>query len=388
MTEIKRRDKKNVYKESTIIERCIKNKLQDRPLKIAFVDIDSTLAGHPTVTKKAREKLEALDYILVFATARTEEMVMSKSAYEKSVELGFIRPKPRLAKRRDKYSYVDPKIHSANLVDPDVIIGSTGTQILLKQTDGGFGKDNSFEEQFELSSRKWRKTAFDLIDQIDPEKQYIQIAPIESQEYYNQRKTNVYPTSYRVKVIFQTVKEKIRFLEVVEAKEYAKQFGFTDDSHPEKNYFSLYIMPHKASKRYAVEHVVNNIVKQLQISLKEHKINKSDLQVLLAGDSYPDLNMLLYGASGTRATAIAVGGSRLTQVLTHESMHTYAGENMKRFKKNLTICNGEKGHYSFIDIETQQPHVRNIIFGDYAFPKTIGPETILAYLERFSLKKK
>jgi hydroxymethylpyrimidine pyrophosphatase-like HAD family hydrolase len=380
MTKIKTRKRKNVYAQSSIIAKCIKNKHQDKPLKIAFVDIDATLAGHPTVTKKAREKLEALDYVLVFTTARTEEMVMSKSAYEKSTALGFTRPKPRLAKKRGKYTYVDPKVYSANLVDPDVIIGSTGTQILIKQPEGGFRKDHSFEEQFNIPSRTWRRTVFDFIDKIDPEKGYIRLAPIESQKYYNQRKTNIYPTPYRVKIMFQTVKEKIKFLEAVKAEKQAKQFNFIDDSHPEKNQFLLYITPRKASKRYAVEHVVNNILKQLQISLENHTIKKSDLQVLLAGDSYPDLNMLFYGASGTKATAIAVGGSRLTHVLTHESLHIYAGENMKHFKKNLKIRKGGKGHYSFTD--------RNIIFGDYAFPKTIGPETILAYLDKFTLNNK
>src|SRR6266480_4472537 len=367
----------NMYTHSTIIKKLMHRKSLSKPLKIAFVDIDATFTGHSTVTRKARVKLEELGYALVFVTARTEEMVMSQDEYQKSLQLGCIRPKPFLKKQQNIYTYVDPKVHNTNLVDPDIIIGSTGTQILVKQISGGYAPDVSFEKQFVFSPRIWREKVLKFIHMIDPEETFVHLAPIESEKNYREQKTNVFPPAYRVMLFFKNLAGKIYFLQEIEKRKHTDTFlsllNFIDDSHPEKEEFITYITPHKTSKRFAVEHVVDHIIKQTHIQ-------KSELHVLLAGDSFPDLTMLLYGAIGTKATAIAVGGSRLTQVLTHESNHMYAGENMFLHKKKLKIQKGKTGHYNFTTIiEKETIHIRNIIFGDQAFPKTKGPETILAY---------
>lgn len=387
-----------VYDQSSILQKLIKQKIYGRHLKIAFVDIDSTLTGHTTVTKKTRIKLEKLGYAVVFVTARTEEMVMSKSEYEKSLTLGLRRPKPLLGRYNGKHVYIDPKEVNTNLVDPDIIIGSTGTQIVVKQIYGGYSNDLSFESQFKIISPLWRKNVLEIIKQIDPQEQFAKLALFENENMYYAGKTNIFPPRYRIQLNFDSLEGKIHFLQEMEKRNLLQSMQSSkpktpisslriiDDSHPDKNQFLIYITPAIAYKGSAVEHVVDNLCRVLRKTLYKSRIKRSDIHVLLAGDSYPDLTMLLYGATGTKATAIVVGGSRLTRVLTHESMDIYAGENIRSLKKQLKITVGKVGHYNFqTNIDNDEVHIRNVIFGDSAFPKTKGPETILAFLEQLKI---
>ncbi len=386
------------YEQSTILQKLIRQKTLNKPLKIAFVDIDATLTGHPTVTKKTRAKLEKLGYAVVFVTARTEEMVMSEKEYQKSLTFGFNRPKPLLRRKFGKWTYVAPEKANINLVDPDIIIGSTGTQILVKHITGGYTNDRSFESQFKMNSNEWRKNVLKIIHEIDPHHEFMKLAPFENEQNYYNHKTNIFPPSYRVQILFTDLAAKIKFLQKMEKLNLKQSINkgknilptsslrIIDDSHPEKKTFLIYITPAIAYKGSAVEHVVNNLCKTLRKALQNNHIKRSDIHVLLAGDSYPDLTMLLYGASGTKATAIVVGGSRLTRVLTHESMDIYAGENIRSLKKKLKVSADKVGHYNFrTTLENDEIQIRNVIFGDSAFPKTKGPETILAFLEQLKL---
>lgn len=390
----------SVYNNSQVIKKLIASNSTKKPLKIAFVDIDATLTGQPTVTKKARETLEALGYALVFVTARTEEMVMSRQQYEKSRKLGFTRPRPRLSLHKGKRTYIDPKFVDCNLVDPDIIIGSTGTEILVRQSDGGYKRDTSFTQQFHSESSVWRKKVIQLLREIDPTESFLTLAPIEYEENYKSRKTDIFPSEYRIKINFKNIDGKIKFLQEMEKRNVIQSIHHVksgpiqpsslrviDDSHSEMEDYTLYLTPAKAYKGGAVDHTVDNICKSLRFCLQSTKITRADLNVILAGDSYPDLTMLLYGASGTKATAIVVGGSRLTRILTHASLHMYAGENISSLKKKLRLNVNKAGHYNFqTTLQDNEVHIRNIIFGDHAFPKTKGPETILAYLNEYHSK--
>lgn len=370
----------NIYSQSEIIKKLINNYICGKPLKIAFIDIDSTLSGHTLVAKKTRAQLEEHGYEIVFVTGRTEELVMSKQAYIASRQLGFSRPRPRIGNHNGKRFYVDPAKSYPSLVDPAIIIGSTGTQVLVKQICGGYQIDKLF--QFDINPKKWRKAVLKIIQEIDPRKSFSKLSSIEFPQNYQKRKTNVYPPLYRIDLNFYNLDGKLKFLQEIE-KRFPPSLQLTDNSYPEKGIYGISITPIGGFKGGAVNHVVNNICRSLKEKIPYGNIQRADLHVVLAGDSYPDLSMLFHGAFGTNATAIVVGGSRLSKALTHETNHMYAGEDIFSLKCKLKNLDIGEGIYHFITniFEKKSSFIRKVIVGDYAFPKTKGPETILACLQ-------
>lgn len=377
---------KNPYKKSAIHKKLLTQLRKGNSAKIAFLDIDTTLTGDLAAIKKTRERLEELGYALVFVTSRTEEMVMSKKEYKKSFKLGFSRPKPNIKRARNgKYTYKDPAAIDPLLVDPDIIIGSTGTQIIVRQENGGYIPDNTFTTQFALDSISWREKVFKTISLIDPYFSLAHIAPIEFVENYDSKKTDVYPPFYRIKVVFNSMKAKATFLLLLKTitpfittkhiKGSKSWLRVIDDSNPKKNKYSIFFTPNAGYKGNAVNHVVESIC------LTSKRIIKNKIEVILAGDSYPDVAMLFYGAQETNATAILVGGSRLSKIFVDRTVDSYCGEDISYIKQQLCILTNKVGHYQFNE-NKNSISLRSIIIGDKAYPQTKGAQTILAYLNR------
>ncbi|HEX8965910.1 MAG TPA: hypothetical protein VF820_05760 [Patescibacteria group bacterium] len=379
---------KNAYKESLLFKKLLQRKNAHKPLKIAFLDIDSTLTGDEKSIKQTKIQLKKMGYQLVFVTARTEEMVMSEIEYKKSKQLGFSRPKPYVSLKNGKYVYKDPAKENNNFVNPDIIIGSTGTQILIKQSQGGYIADTSFEKLFGVSSKCWREQTKKIIAQADPKKR-AKFATIEFEESYKNHISDIYPPKYRIKLLFKSILDKKTFISNIkkiistsyitrkESRFEKSGIRIIDESNTLHNKFAIYITPALGNKGNAVNHVVTNICQYL-------KISQDDIHVILAGDSYPDLAMLFYGAKGTNATAILVGGSRLSNILITKEINEYAGEDLSLFKNNMQKHKEKIGYFYFTE-NLHEIYNRNIVIGDLAYPHTKGPATLLAFLNQ-SLK--
>src|SRR5437868_2581772 len=52
--------------------------------RVAMLDIDGTLTGNPHVADRVRAMLERGGYVVTFNTSRTEEMLMTRGAYDAS----------------------------------------------------------------------------------------------------------------------------------------------------------------------------------------------------------------------------------------------------------------------------------------------------------------
>lgn len=385
----------DVYTNSTIIKKTFKKILSH--FRLAFLDIDFTLSANTSRLPYMRKRFEQLDYGIVFVTARTEEMVMSKKAYKKSLKHGFSRPEPHIKKRNGEYYYIDPKKINPDLVDPDIIIGSTGTEIYIKQLSGAYLCDTSFRQKHTKISSIWRDMVMEILFEIDPQQEHLHLSKIEYAENYLNHTTDIFPPQFRIQMFFDTVSEKSWFLKELNKRNllhtmfYRKSsslFRVIDDSNEENNKIAMYITPPRGSKSSAVEHVVN----QLERTMKnlDPLFSKAHMETILAGDSYPDLSMLLHGALGTESTALLVGGSRISKVLTDNTSHVYVGEDFLPVKE-LLEPQKTKGKYHYrvpVDIY-EKGCVREFIIGDDAYPKTIGPETIIAHLSAmYSVEKK
>jgi len=114
-----------------------------RPLHLACLDIDSTLTGDSSLAGAVRSRLEDEGYVIAFDTSRTEEMVMSRESYERSVRAGALsRPEPHLGHDGGSRVFVAPEQDQPRgILDGDIIAGSTGTHILVRQPDGAYLPD-------------------------------------------------------------------------------------------------------------------------------------------------------------------------------------------------------------------------------------------------------
>lgn len=386
------------------------------PLRLAMLDIDSTMSGNPETAQLVREELKKQGFVVIFITSRTEEMVMSKTAYEKSRQMGFLRPKPKLFKGTDgrmEAKFADELPEFAGLYDSDIISGSTGNTMLLKQEDGGYKKDEVFAEQMRDDSRSWREKTLRLLSAIDSEGKLFTLTPVDTQGNFEKGDVDVFPPDFRIQLNINNGKavtensttgatdyaipttqeaqqkgleNKLKILEEFkklrfdisvpeEVRHELTNIKVTDDSNPEKGRYSLYLTPNRGWKANAAEYITTQITNELS----DLGIQKGDLHLLIAGDSLPDVGMGLEGGLGTDAEFLIAGGSRLTDLFSGRT-RDFAGRDLSMLLKRLHEVQGEKGKYTF-----KTPLVKNergVIIGDLAFPGTTGPDTILAYLNQ------
>ena len=369
------------YKNSTIIQTLVSRHKKRLPLRIACLDIDYTITGAVEQTNAARALLEKQGYVVVFVTNRTEEMLMSKSSYDKSVVLGFARPQPHLGRQDGKNYYIPPEdAEPIGILDADCIGGSTGTQIAVKQVGGGYMVDNTYSKSFGQEALIWRAKTLELLSFIDPHNTLFYFEKIDNDENYANNTTNIYPPNYRIQIGFADVLKKATFLDKIAmlSKETSAQLPireqlrnvlFTEDSHPLENSYGIHATPKNAYKHFAVEQILYNVCALTNIPRK-------DFHILFAGDSLPDLSMGFYSGTGAKTTFLLVGGSRLTHVLTSPDEHTFASVDVSNIKQELHTTR-RSGFYQFNGYKND----RIIIIGNEAYPKTQAVETVLAYLQ-------
>lgn len=307
------------YEQSTLLARLKRRKKLKKPLRLAFLDIDSTMTGSISTTNSTRHKLEDLGFVIIYVTARTEEMLMSSIQYDLSIKLGFNRPPPKLGMHNGKNVYMKPElVEPVGLLDPDIIAGSTGTQILVRQKKGGYLIDKAYEKNLLTSADQWRNDINMLINEFNNDKKRAYIAHYDIPKNYFDGSSNVYRPKYRSTVSFQSAKDKQLFRNFV--REYLKNnlsftnIRITDDSEPRKEHFVFFLTPKNSGKRKAVDHIVKAICDKLSI-------NPEELHVLISGDGHADFEMGMKAASGTCVTFVLPGGSRLMPALRCNKEH-------------------------------------------------------------------
>lgn len=408
--------KENPYKNSVAFKKLSRRNQQGLPPRIAFLDIDATLSGNPEAAQKVRGYLDKLGFVTVFVTSRTEEMTMSRKAHELSArQYNFERPGPKLKKDpktgKQLTAFPDELGENAGLYDPDIIAGTTGSCILLRQQDGGYISDSSFEKRIQRESQSWREEVNPIVQQIlkeiDPEGKIAKSHRLDEPENYHSGACDVMSPTFRVHADFiapgtdkplqntgathggvtvpQEALEQARQVQqefITRFQEFKSSMRkknstlgnirVTSHSNPEKGRLSLYFTPLQGTKARATETVVNELCGQLGIK-------RSNLETLMVGDSYPDLSMGLQGALGTNASFLLVGGSRLTSV-THEydteKQTEFGGVGVTAIQRRLQKI--ADGIFSF---RTPLFGPRNVIVGNTAYLGTAGPETIVEYLE-------
>ncbi|NTU74128.1 hypothetical protein HGB07_08370, partial [Candidatus Roizmanbacteria bacterium] len=227
----------SAYVNSTIVQK-VKNGIESgRAPKIAFLDIDSTMIGLREDTNAVRFLLEKMGYCVCFVTSRTEEMIMSQNEYTISRRLfRFYRPPPHLAHDvQHKHYYIDPaEFEPAGLLDADVIAGSTGTSILVKQEGGGYQPDRDYQKRLRADRRIWHAETIADIESIDKDK-LTELHPNEYKHNYDDGITNIFPPPFRIQLLFKAEQEKKRFalLAQIYQENHVTNFHLIDDSKPE-----------------------------------------------------------------------------------------------------------------------------------------------------------
>lgn len=333
---------KNIYEYSTLLEKLKKRKKHQKTLRLAFLDIDSTMTGSIKTVNSTRHKLESLGYVIIYVTARTEEMLMTSSQYNKSKKLGFKRPKPKLGRSYGKYSYLKPElIEPLGLLDPDVIASSSGTQIYIKQSSGGYLPDDLFNKNLKVN-KTWRMEISRIISSFNNPMRKAFLASYEYVQNYKMGISNVYPPLYRITVTFQSARIKNEFRSFIKNtlknENNLLNIKLTDDSEPLKDLHQLHITPRNGSKTKAVDHLIENTCESLGV-------DRSDLHVLIAGDGHADLQMGMLSARGTCATFILPGGSRLMPILRCKDTHPeMLDQTLESLKTNIK-ASIKRGHY-------------------------------------------
>lgn len=327
--------------------------------KFAFIDIDNTLTGNGSGTgnsqliMQVRKLLKKKSYLFCPTTSRTEEMMMSQKTYEKSKEIYFLkRPPPKLFFDQGLYYYKDPLlVEPLGILDGEIIISSSGSKIFVKQTNNAYQEDICFYDKAFPDPQTWRNTVTTQINNINNVKNIVKLSSIEYADRYSSGTNNVYPPDYRIQLFFTSIKDKLFFIsKLLKIKKSSKDvsintLNITYDSDPKKNKISVYLTP-KNGKIDAVNHVMEHLRLDLDITAPE---------LLLVGDSWPDLEMGLFSAVDIpNGTFFLVGGSRL---------------------RNF-IQTDDKGVYYY----KGNGYERKVVIGDIIFPGKVGPDSLIEFL--------
>lgn len=367
----------DAYAESSLIHKLKKQQKLHKPLRIAFLDIDATMTGSQQTTNITRKKLEQQGFAIVYVTARTEEMIMSSTAYQLAKKRGFERQEPHLGISHGRHVYIPPEnFEPEGILNPDVIAGSTGTQILVKQNDNSYLNDINYEQKFGETPVSWRQRTYDVIHEFNKEKKRAFPALFENPTKYTEGITNISTPKYRIVLTFQSNDQKIAFRRFIKEKQGGQKtppnIYITDDSNPSKGLFVLCLTPKQGYKTKAVDHIIDMVCQHIAIK-------KQDLHVLIAGDSFGDVDMGLRAAKDTDVTFLLVGGSRLSHALTCLKKHEELFDSDFCAMKICLDARLRKGFYRFKSVLDPR---RRVIVGDEAYLGQIGVESILAFLPK------
>jgi len=340
--------------------------------KLAFIDVDNTLTANPwgteekdlldaKLTNQAIALLKKAGYCCILNTSRTEEMCMSSKQYMLSKQhYHFKRPAPQIGMGNDgRRFYIKLEdFYPINLLDLPIIISSSGAKISVLQNEEGYREDMDFYPPCFLSPKDWRKETMLWLSKIKSAFSFS-YSPIESEDFFVSQKTDIFPPDYRIQLSFPSVHELIQFS--MEMKRQKPLFFLTNDSNPDKHSFILYITP-KRGKFEAIEHVISQLIESLLFKKEQ------DIEILFIGDSFPDFEAGIHNYTHFEAkkTVLLVGGSRLFSYLNDKNQNNFAGIDLTYIKKQYT--------------DTITKNIQTVILGDLAFPKAIGPRSIIEFL--------
>ncbi len=347
---------------------------------------ESELAARSAVRAYAKEL-----GVTIISTARTSEMVMSNDSFRHSRENGFPRDTQKWgldASGRHIAVPDDDEPFFKHLRDPD-IINSFGVGIHVKH-ERGYRED----EAYAPAMREWRLHARSILRAIGA---WNYRAPIESAKNYRDGVTDVEPLPYRIQLNFEAGKEfetdvqayaemrRVR-IALVELRDMMRKsvipkgmvthdlrldvlvdMIIVDESHPDKGRYVIYLMPRKAPKHRAIEHIVASVAEAAGLEVR-------NLRLFVAGDTLTDLRSGLYAGGDADATFVLAGGSRLAPYLTgHRIGERFASESLAWAHARLSRTN-RTGFYRF---SPPMRPPRTVIIGDEAFPNRPGPESVL-----------
>ncbi len=417
-------EEKEPYGESTALGKLTKRKESNLPLKIAFLDIDSTLSGDPQEAVKVRKLLDEKGYVVFFVSSRTEEMTMSRDEYQKSVKMGLERPVPKLALGNDGKrveAFADEVGDFAGLYDADGMASATGSKIFLRQQPGGYQEDKNFTEKMKEDSKNFRQKTMGILNGIDPEHSLFTVSPVDYSGNFDQGITDVESPDFRIQLNFQSqagearpdttgateqavdssaeqkksdlqrkLETEKRIRNLLEnpdvdskVKSFVRNLKITDDSNPDKGRYSLYLTPLHGSKERAVDTILKQLSEKLGVGFK-------DFDLFIAGDSWPDVAMGLYAGRSAKVDFFVAAGSRLTnllpeQPLTEETIREFAGERLPLLSR---FFGRDEGVITFkrpskLDFEGNRVNrERTVFIGDKMFPdSSSAPQSVRQFIE-------
>lgn len=330
---------KDAFQNSLVLKELRQSKLAKQNFRIAFLDVDDTWTGKPAIQKRLRDELCKRGFSIVCVTNRASELCMSWQARDKS-------------SREVRSSYDKGKIDPATLpemtglLDVDIIIASLGGELLVKQNHGGYEIDGEYVNAIPYSSLDWRLFVQKLLTTIS-------------------HKARALFLERRVQLFFDTKKDRDQFTKnflalqgkiltgpmkiarlIDESNEYAKT-----------STFSVMITQDHVNKISGVDRVMHILT----------EAGANHVEVLLAGDGPPDVEMGLFGAIGAKVIFVIPGNARITPFFKDKYSHSLQ-------------LQSKQGWYSFGNDS------RTVIIGEEAFPNTQGPETLLALLNNYSFR--
>jgi hydroxymethylpyrimidine pyrophosphatase-like HAD family hydrolase len=378
----------NPYNSSDITDKLTTRCQNGDPLRIAFLDIDSTLTSTPEEQVAVRDKLEKLGFTIIFVTSRTEEMMLPSTSYADSPEVNSRRKPPKLKKSGTSITidqmregattfelgFPDEVRDFDGLHTADVIIAQTGGVTLINR-DGVYAYDN-------------RNSALDTgwVDRVKSQVEEVQqlseinctFSKVDQPNNYEQGRIDVDRTDRRVQINFDTIEDQQKFTETYNAfNEDDKVFDMVEDGDQRegKKRYQVYLMPRGVNKKTAVDNAIHQIIEAVSDRV-ERKLGEADLELLYAGDSAPDVAMALRPTEAS-STFIVVAGSRLvTDGKLVDRVHSQSlTEEMEGFQEkdgNIGVLEDSQGRRRIIIGET---------FGDPTIQQRSNTGSILAYLE-------
>lgn len=313
-----------------------------------------------------------------FVTSRTEEMVMSSTAFAHSQAAGELsRPEPHLLRAGRRWHWAPPEgIEPAGLLDGDIIAGSSGTRVYVQGLDGIYRLDGGYPRT-EEDPLSWRESTLAVLAGLPGWGSSVSSAPINDSIEYVAGRTDVGPADYRLQIDFSDERAESQFRAATRAAghaagetgRHARSLRFTDDSNPREGRYKAFVTPLRASKAHAVQRITTRLLPAP---------GRQPVDILFVGDSLPDLFMGLYGAVGYHATLLLAGGSRLAPLITDPDATEFAGIDMRAIKRRLRHT-GEVGTFAY---QTPCGPERTVVVGDLAFPGTVSAETVARYLDQ------
>jgi hypothetical protein len=366
----------SLLKESTTLGKLKKNTKKGLPPKIALLDIDDTLTGNPKAQQAVRNELDEQRYTVVFISSRPYELMLSDGSIKKSSSL--VRFPSKAGKNESGKRYhidLTELTQFRGLLDPDIVIGTTGIDILIRQKNGEYLKDKKYIDSIGMNAADWRKKVINLLGCIDSKSSHFRFRPIEKAKNYDEDLVDVSPPEYRIQIDFKRETDKkllVNKLTKLIKEGLSIPLEFIDDSDPAKNRFSLYFFPFNGLhiKSAAADYVLDRIERELEIG-------KTDMQVFIAGDSIPELYMGLYSAKKSSVQFFIPTGARITNIFLEKNNYDFVGIDITKIKKNL--LQKSEGVYIFNN--------RNIYIGDILFPRTSPAESVLSFLHSSHIKK-